>query len=73
MVQQRALTNVLIDLEWAEKLNQPLGRFEPKAEMLPPELTGMMKDVGVWTPAADLWQVGLCWRSELVRPRRVKC
>ncbi len=50
---------VLIDLEWAERSNQPLGRFEPKTEMLPPELMGTMKDIGVWTPAADLWQVGL--------------
>jgi hypothetical protein len=46
---------VLFDLEWAERSNCPLGRFQPKASRLPPEV----RAGGMWTPAGDLWQAGL--------------
>jgi hypothetical protein len=47
----------LMDLEWAEKVGEPLGDYRPKRENSPPEvLRG--GNVAIWTSSADMWQFG---------------
>ncbi len=43
-----------MDLEWAEKADQPLGHYDLKRVNTPPEVL----NGGVWTAAADMWQFG---------------
>lgn len=43
----------LMDLEWANRTDEPLGDFDPNPDWLPPELKG--SDQGAWTMACDMW------------------
>lgn len=46
----------LMDLEWANRIDEPLGDYHPNPDFLPPELVG--SDDGIWTVACDMWQFG---------------
>jgi hypothetical protein len=46
----------LTDLEWANKINSPIGAYMPDHEYLPPELNQTRE--GIWTAACDIWQFG---------------
>jgi serine/threonine protein kinase len=46
----------LMDLEWANKMNSPIGAYTPNHEYLPPELNRAKE--GIWTAACDMWQFG---------------
>ena len=46
----------LMDLEWANRIDEPLGHYHPNPDFLPPELVG--RDDGIWTVACDMWQFG---------------
>ncbi len=47
----------LMDLEWAEKVGEPLGNYCPKRENTPPEVLNG-GNVAIWTLSADMWQFG---------------
>ena len=47
----------LMDLEWAEKVDEPLGDYRPKRENTPPEVFHG-GNVAIWTSSADMWQFG---------------
>ena len=47
----------LMDLEWAAKVNSPIGKYSPTRDNTPPEIRGCGEKV-IWTPASDMWQFG---------------
>ncbi len=47
----------LMDLEWAQKMGQPLNNYTPKRDNSPPEIR-FGGEVSMWTAAADMWQFG---------------
>ena len=47
----------LMDLEWAQRVGQPLENYVPNGGNLPPEIIEG-GDAAVWTAAADMWQFG---------------
>lgn len=46
----------LMDLEWANTSDSPIGNYNPNPDQTPPELIEM-EDVA-WTLACDMWQFG---------------
>ena len=46
---------LLIDLEWANHHNTPIGDCAPQNEWTPPEIMGADSK---WTTASDMWQFG---------------
>ena len=46
----------LMDLEWANTVNSPMGEYNPNTGQTPPEVAES-KD-GIWTTACDMWQFG---------------
>jgi len=47
----------LMDLEWANKVDQSMDHYNPQREFLPPELRDV-DPTAIWTTAADMWQFG---------------
>lgn len=43
----------LVDLEWANLVDSPIGEYHPHKEWTPPEITG---ENCSWTIASDMWQ-----------------
>lgn len=46
----------LMDLEWANIVDSPIGEYDPNPDQIPPEV-GLVED-GTWTTACDMWQFG---------------
>jgi Protein kinase domain len=43
----------LMDLEWANVVDSPIGEYSPQEAWIPPEITG---ENSYWTTASDMWQ-----------------
>jgi hypothetical protein len=46
-----------MDLEWAARVDSPVGNYSPKQENTPPEIRARGENA-LWTMAADMWQFG---------------